>query len=249
MAAGDIAAAAGYTINAGTQNANQIHLFINSTLDYLALKTGNAGAPIPIANGGSGATTAAGARTAFGALASADVVVSDGSVAIANKVPRYSAAGRMIVGYPSGANDVANKAYVDATASASGKVSKTGDTMTGDLFLPNSTAATSGYTAAYINGDGRVCRGASSFRWKKDITRGPQLPDVFAVPGASYKMRQDPLEAVRYGYIAEDLAANPATEPFVVYGEDGKPFSFDMTSLMFAQILALEARVKELEAR
>lgn len=134
-------------------------------------------------------------------------------------------------------------------SNANSRVSKGGDTMSGQLYLPNSFAANSGYTVAYINGDGRVSRGASSERFKEQIDRDPELPDVFAVPIASYVMIGDDLEAPRYGPIAEDLDANPATAPFVVYDDENRPAAFDVISYLMAAVAQLNARVKELEAR
>lgn len=126
---------------------------------------------------------------------------------------------------------------------------------TAHFFTPGSSAATDGYTVAYINSDGRLARGASSERYKHDIERSPALPDVFAVPLARFVMNDDPDETPRFGHIAEDLAANDATRPFVVF-RDGRPESFDMLSLLHAQVEELrrrdvekDARIRALEAR
>ena len=138
--------------------------------------------------------------------------------------------------------------HADMASAIGGKVDRAGDTMTGNLYLPNATAATSGYTIAYINGDGRVSKGASSERFKHDIVRSPELPDVFAVDSASFVMDGDEDETPRYGRIAEDLARNPATEAFVVYDSEGRAESFDMVSYLFAAVDTLHRRVQELEA-
>lgn len=263
MAAGDAAVAAGYTVAPGTTDANQIDELIAAVQDDLAGKTGSKGQPIPVALGGTGAATAADARTALGAVAASEAAAPGSSEA--NKLVRYDATGRIVTPLPTAPNHAAAKLYVDnaiAGIDLSDYVAKTGNhTMAGNLvvngnvFVPNSSAAVSGYTNAYINGDGRVSRGASSERFKHDIDREPELPDVFAVPIASFVMNADPSETPRYGPIAEDLAANPATAPFVVYDEDGLPFSFDQTSYLMAAVAALHAtvvaqaaRIAELEA-
>lgn len=143
-------------------------------------------------------------------------------------------------------------------------VSKAGDSMSGDLFLPNSTAASSGYTVAYVNGDGRVARGASSERYKTDITPiapdslGDIWPDLH-----TFAMRDDPARVPRVGYIAERLAESEALRPFVVWrqeavevdgqvvyriatDEDGNPIaeSIDFIALLLAQVAQLNHRTR-----
>jgi hypothetical protein len=159
----------------------------------------------------------------------------------------------------SGAADVAN-------SNANGRVSKSGDTMSGHLWLPAAVAATSGYAIAYINGDGRVSRGASSERFKERIGDVDPLDIGNLFPGFKrWQMRQG--DGVwRYGYTAEQLAADADTESFVIYErhieEDGTaphlerdadgnpiPLSIDFIGLLLAQVAQLNARVAELEER
>lgn len=266
MADGDAAAAAGYTVAPNTTAANLIANLIARVQDDLANKTGNKGAVIPIAKGGTGGATAAAALAALGALPASDVVISDGSVTIAGKVPRYTEAGRMIAGAPSGPTDVANKAYVDAQVPPAFN----GGVVTGQIYLPNAFAASSGYTIAYINGDGRISEGASSERFKDDITEiePASLGDLFPQLH-TFVMKDDPGKVLRVGYIAERLEESDDLRPFVVYervpvvNDDGEvvdteiardadgntiPKSIDFISLFIAQIAQLEARVKVLEA-
>lgn len=120
------------------------------------------------------------------------------------------------------------------------------------LFLPASTAATSGYTIAYINSDGRVSRGASSQRYKKYISDiDPSgLGDVFPEL-VRYQMRNGD-GAWKYGHIAERLAEHPDQAPFVVHADvDGEqvPDSIDFIALLLVQTAQLHQRVQQLEAR
>jgi hypothetical protein len=154
------------------------------------------------------------------------------------------------------------------------RLSKTGDTVFGNLttsggahfFAPNAVAAVSGYTIAYINVDGRISKGASTERVKKYISAidplslGDLFTDLYR-----YQMRSGD-GSWRYGDIAERLAENPATEPFVIYetapdGEGGfistgRPESVDFIMLQGARIAQLHAmltdalaRIDELEQR
>lgn len=67
MAVGDDAVAAGYPIlNGAVDLVKDGDLEINRTRDMIALVKGLIQGVWPIANGGTGATTAAGARTALG---------------------------------------------------------------------------------------------------------------------------------------------------------------------------------------
>lgn len=185
--------------------------------------------------------------------------VYNGTGSVFNKIPRYDGSGRLIAATPTAANQAAPKAYVDGAISGisiptpdlSSRVAKSGDTMTGNLWLPNSTAATSSYTVAYINGDGRVSRGASSERYKKYISdlEPSTLGDLFAAPFTRFQMRADGITAAddtwRYGYIAEHLI-DTDMEPFVVT-IDGQVESIDFIGLLLAQVAQLNQRLKALE--
>ena len=242
MATGDDALAAGMDIvNGATTPANTIDDEINKSRDYIAqffttVKTWATGLFLP----------------------KTDVVVSDGSATVANKVPRYDGNGRLVAGSPIAANGVATKSYVDGAVGGidlSNYVAKTGgQVMSGNLFLPNSSAAVSGYTIAYINSDGRVSKGASSERYKKYISAVDpgSLGDIWPQL-TRFQMRQGD-GSWRYGYIAERLAENPAQEPFVVYMDGGEgvgliPDSIDFIALLLAQVAQLHQRVTTLEAR
>lgn len=238
------AAAAGFDVPDGAVVlAADIDWWLRYGLDLLALRTALVQA---VAKGGTGATTAAAARANLGITA--DNIGRPGGDTVE--------AGLVWLG----ANKASPADVAAADANANARVAKSGDTMSGHLYLPASTAATSGYVNAYINGDGRVSRGASTERVKKFITRilpsslGNIFGDLFR-----FQMRTGD-GSWRYGPIAERMAENPDQRRFVVFEteEDGKtllldesgnpvPLSVDFTAWHGAMIAQLHERVTALE--
>lgn len=271
MPNGDDAVSAGMDVVASTDDIRMAYDEINKSRDYIAQRTSNV---TPIAKGGTGATDAATARVNLdvpragtaGGRAVMDVA-GDGDIGF-----RYDGAGHFI-GRKGGtelqlanlldANN-AGAAASAANSNANGRVSKAGDTMTGHLFLPNSVAATASWTTCVINGDGRVSRGASSERFKKYISEVQPLELGNLFPPLKRWQMKGGDGTWNYGHTAEQLAADPDTEPFVVYethtdddgaitrtlDQDGKPLplSIDFISLLLAKVAQLDARVKQLEA-
>lgn len=249
MAIGDDGVLGGMPLVPGTADADTLDTIINLVQDYIAngpakwkpgvvVPLSRFTDTVPITQGGTGATTAAAARAALEVAAESITVQSNGAYDI-GLVWNGSQLQLFINGVFAG--------FLGGTPDLSNYVQKTGDTMSGQLFLPASFGAVSSYTVAYINGDGRVSRGTSSSRYKQDITRDCLLPDLFRVPFASYALRADPDKHIRYGYIAEDLAKDADTEPFVIYDDEGRPESYDMIGLLLAKVESLHRRVKELE--
>lgn len=129
----------------------------------------------------------------------------------------------------------------------------------GHVYVANSIPATVSYTNAFINGDGRLSRGASSIRYK-DLLDDPDpaaLGDIWPT-WREFTMKGGDGTAI-LGYIAEELAETPDQARFVVYATapdgDGNivttdvPESIDFIQLLLAQCAQLNARVAELEAR
>lgn len=231
---GTEAAAAGMDVLDGTEDRRTGWLAINKTRDYLAAK-------LAAINWSS----LVGKPTSF----PNDDVTEATASATEGALVRYGTGGRINVGAPgTAAANAATKGYVDdRVGSIDAGVPASGGTFTGQVYFPNSTPASSGYTVAYINSDGRLAKGASSERYKSDIDRAPVIPNVFVVPIAAYTLTADPDHVTRYGPIAEDLAANPATAELVVYDVEGRIESFDMISYLHAAVANLNARVEELE--
>lgn len=208
---------------------------------------------LSIARGGTGATTAAAARTGLDVPGWTDVAPP--GTATASGIARFSALGRLQSVAPASGSDVATKGWVEGLGVPT---SGTNLTLSGHLYVPNSVAATSGYTVAYINVDGRLSRGASSERYKKFISDADpiSLGDIFP-DFKRFQMKQGD-GSWKWGYIAERLAENPDTQPFVIYASapdsEGNtvatttPESIDFVMLLMAQVAQLNARVLELEA-
>lgn len=240
------ALAAGMPLVPGTGLASDIEEYINQTRDFIAQRTSNV---TPIAKGGTGATTAAAARTNLDVNSK-----QEDADAIKTRVINLSSAtnaiqlqwigGRVrIVIDASVIGDIAHVSDLGAY------ISSAGGTITGSLFLPNASPAVSGYAVAYINADGRVSRGASSERYKKHISEidPASLGDIFPALHR-FQMRQGD-GTWKYGWIAERLAEDTDTEPFVVYNDQGTPDSIDFIALLIAQNAQLHQQLDLLEQR
>lgn len=146
----------------------------------------------------------------------------------------------------------------------SGAISIPGNitTTAGHVYVPASTLASFGsWTVAYIDGDGRLTRGASSARFKVDIDRSPRTDDYFAAPLAEFAMKGGNGWRV-LGYIAEDLVGT-SMERFVVYERDPKddnrlirdeqgtptPLSIDFIPMLIAQTAQLKSELDDTNAR
>jgi hypothetical protein len=242
MAIGDDAAADGQTLVAGGAAANTLDTIINQVKDDIATRHNEVRS---IARGGTGGSSAGAARTALG--------ITPGNIGAAGDgigtglVFTSGGFGRLVWAAPgvSSGSELANTSATDALNSS--KVNRSGDTMSGDLYLPGSSAATSGWTTAYIDGSGRVCRGASSLRYKKYVSTvtGSSFGNIFR-PLSRFQMRGGD-GRYTFGHLAEDLAANPDTERFVMYDGEGRPDSIDYIPLMLAKIEQLQERVAALE--
>lgn len=260
MANGDAAAAEGIPLvpssspsPGGPGKVRMGYDQMNRILDVIVAWGLKPATALGISRGGTGATTAAAARTALD-VPSWSNVAPPGNV-FNNQIARFSSAGRLQVVTPATSSDVATKGYVDAMPTPT---SGTNLTLSGHLYVPNAVAAASGYVVAYINGDGRLSKGASSRRFKKNIGEAPGQGDLFAVPLSEFEMKDG--DGVRIlGYIAEDLAESPDLARFVVWetapdgqgglARTGNAESIDFIQLLLAQVAQLADRVKELEAR
>lgn len=246
MATGDDAIAAGMAVMTGAELANTLDTEVNLTRDYIAQRTS---AVVPVVKGGTGATTAATARTNLGAAGSADM-----TTALAGKASTGHTHDALVNGGNRFEYEGSSRWGTDGSLRTGGSA-----TVGGHVYVPSAAAATSGYVVAYINSDGRLSKGASSRRFKKNISeREPlALGSLFAAPFCRWQMRADGITpadpAWHYGYIAEDLQGTPM-EPFLVYEwADGKPtdqpLSIDFIGLLLAQNAQLNERVSTLETR
>ncbi|PQZ60688.1 MULTISPECIES: hypothetical protein [unclassified Microbacterium] len=237
---GTAAAADGMTVLDGTEDRRTGWLAINKARDYIVSKC-------------AAALTAAKAYT--------DQKVAAISLtwnAISGKPSSFppsahthtslDAGGGMRFGETSGQWATSQTIYTGANVSVGGHV-----------IVPNATPATSGYAVAYINGDGRLAKNASSERYKKYISAldPASLGDIWPTL-SRYQMRHGD-GSWKFGYIAERLAEHPDQEPFVVYAyetdADGKtvvtdqPDSIDFIALLMAQNAQLHQAVDLLAQR
>lgn len=257
MATGDDALLGGMTlVNGATAgSAAQIDDYINRACDYIANGPTywKPGVVLSIADGGTGATSPSGGRTALG-LTSADViggVVNDGA-----GVLRIGAIGGNRI-------RVENTGYVtNNTIAYLSDIGSIGPdlTLSGHLYVPNSSVATSGWTAAYINADGRLSRGASSRRYKKDIAAmsiDKQAVLALAVVSFHHKAflfdADDPMRSnppLEVGLIAEDLH-DAGLGWLVGYDAEGRPDSIRYDRIALALLPVIqdhEARLTALES-
>jgi hypothetical protein len=244
---GSDALAAGMALVPGNGLASDIEEYINQTRDYIAQRTSSV---TPVVKGGTGATTPAGARTALDVPSTGDVSTALGNkvaysdtaapgVATPNKLAAYDAAGRLATAPPVSAEDAVDLGTLAAHIGAGASIP----------IYSAGGPATNNYAVAYINGDGRISRGASSERYKKYITAidPAALGDVFPELHR-FQMRQGDGEW-KYGYIAERLAESPDLLPFVVWDIDGRPDSIDFISLLMVQNAQLHQAVDLLTQR
>lgn len=201
----------------------------------------------PVAKGGTGANTAAGARDNL------DVPWDNSGSVIRFWFPSF---GRIAFEAPGNAFPTNIPLTSDIPAPG---LPLTGGHITGDLFVEgghlyvtNAVGATSGYTVAYINGDGRLSRGTSSRRFKDRIEDAPDLGELFP-PLQQFVNRTDVDGNLHVGYVAEDFAEAPPLRRFVVWevDDDGtrQPLAIDYIELLLAQVATLNARVRDLEGR
>lgn len=241
---GTAAAAAGMdVVNGASTMANTIDFELNKGRDYQATLVQ------PIVRGGTGATTAAAARTALGIPTSAAQVgaAADGiGTGLVFTSPGFN---RLSFAAPG----VSGGAELALLYQLSNYVAKAGDTMTGDLYLPNSSPASSGWTNAYIDGSGRVCRGASALKYKKFVSAVDPMKQGNLFPQlVRYQMRNNPAipdkvdGAWVLGHVADHMADDPDLDRFVVR-IDGEVEAIHTEQLLLAQTAQLNARVVMLE--
>lgn len=255
MAIGDAAVAAGMRLTPGTVPADTIDEEINRALDYIAGRTDAPGTPRAVAKGGTGATTPENARSNLGVPSSTEAVLCSSGHQIRIVWNDPTAHLRLLVKVDE--HTVGALAYTSDLSGGSGDYLPTsGGTVTGNVtvnghvFVPNSSPASSSYAVAYINGDGRLSKNASSARYKDDIAQidPGSLGDIFPALH-SYVLREDDTRTTRYGYIAEHLDQHVDQQPFVVYDLDGRPDSIDFIALLMAQNAQLNEAVSLLAQR
>lgn len=224
MAIGDDALAAGIPIMNGTEQANTLDTEMNKTRDEIARRTSTV---MPIAKGGTGATTADGARSALG-LAPIDAGISAGTL-VQRDTNKTIAADRAYLALdPVLPQHATPKSYVDGAVAGKANQSSVdgiyGGNLSSDVY--NRTLGGS-YRVAYVNSSGVLGWVSSSRRHKKNIRAA--VVDTEAVLAMQlvtflYKVDvdRDRLGELQHGLIAEDLDA-AGLDWLVDYADDGQP--------------------------
>lgn len=255
---GDDALAASMDILDGTEDRRDGWLAINKTRDYIAqffnsisltwdAITGKPTTFPPSAHNHSGSNITSGTIPA--------ARIGD-NIELHNVISRY------------GARVLFDTIETTGDVKPSGDLIASGDVIAGDgihagedihsdrdimaerhLYTFGATPATSSYQVAYINGDGRVGRNASSERYKTDITPIDPLSLGDIWPTLQQFQMKDGDGTWKFGYIAERLDEHPDQQPFVVYDTEGRPDSIDFIALLLSQVAALEQRLSALEGQ
>lgn len=190
-------------------------------------------------------------QTAVSYAASAQAV----STQLASNVAALAASGVTWAG------PVASPSTVSAVGALSGaSVAVSGNaTVSGQIFAPNAFAASSGWTTAYFNVDGRLALGASALVFKQDFEPVDNVPLVEAIlrlPLLRFHMiaaieESGDKATLEIGLLADYLAEIGLGE-FVYRDKDGDVLGINydrLTVPLVATVQALHTMIKEAEKR
>lgn len=273
MATGDDALAAGMDIMTGSEPANTLDTEVNLTRDYIAQRTSTV---TPVSKGGTGATSASGARTNLGASevghthAWGDITGKPSSFPPSTHSHSWGQiTGKPTTFPPSGHShvwaNISDRDNIDmhnigarygARVSFSTRVEATSFVASGNGTFGGAWGnnITSDRRAVWMQSDGTLGHTASSARYKKNVRPWDGLTDeqFAALSVVTYQWRNavNPSDHTEVGLIAEALDALGLTWA-VFYDEQGRPdgVHYDLIVLaVIPYVQTLAARVAALEA-
>lgn len=202
---GTAAANDGMSVLDGNEDRRTGWLAINKTRDYIVAKIA-ALWPLTLARGGTGAITAAAARTNLAAVGTDQL--APGNAAQANKIPTYNAGAQLTTADPTLGGHAASKQYVDAVATVGGL----SDGPTSAAYSRGATGG--GFFAVWMNSSLQWMRNTSSRRYKENIR--DWSGSVIGLRTVVFdRIEGDPDEV---GFIAEEVLET--LPEAVVYWED-----------------------------
>lgn len=251
MANGDAAAAAGYPVVAGTADRRLGYDEINRTRDIIVQRV------YPISQGGTGAATAAAARTALGAASTDASSLTTGTLSrpvdtagtIRGDNFQVKSLGK---GFDGLGNGFTADLSVAGSATIAGNASTGGNHNVGaGLYSPYARAGgISGGLAIYVAADGLIAKSSSSKRYKKAIKKlTPDLQAILAMELVEFQWRAT--GETDHGLIAEQLDGL-GLEWLIFRDEDGRPEGVRYERIGLALLGVVqdhEARLAALEAR
>lgn len=265
---GDLAAQDGMTVMDGSEDRRLGWEEINRTRDEIAARNL---AVRPIARGGTGANTAAGARANLGVQGTVDEVegASTDPPTAGGKLARYNSTGKLATNDPTADLHAANRRWVLARVAEAGSDSvdgmaggsiTSGVAVQGDLSCTGVARAigsrglqvTTSYVSAYLDGNGFLGFAPSAERLKQDVTPYTYgLDDACALEVVTYRLRtaveSDPEAPYEIGVTAEQLEAVGLGE-FVLYDEAGRTQSVAYERLALVALGALREVSERLSA-
>lgn len=275
MAIGDAAAAAGMSVLDGTEDRRDGYVEINRTRDYIAQKTA---AVMPVSKGGTGQTTVAAARNAFGlGNTTGALPIANGGTGATSAAAARTALGCAAATHNHAAADITSGTLAKARipflslgtdvggGTVDGQIGATSDIIalgnlrtSGRLLAPGSRSFTvsSDYASAYLDGSGWLGISPSAERFKQDITPQPYtLEQLQLIQVVAFRLKtaveSNPDASGEVGVIAEQLIDAGLGE-FVIFNAAGETQSVAYERLVLVAIGALQdvaGRLAAIEAR
>lgn len=212
---------------------------INKTRDMIAGILGWFTGGLAVNKGGTGATTASGARTALGLATAYSAVAAATASNTPDTLVMRASNGAISVATPVTSSNAATKGYVDSAVADSGLA----DGPTSTAYARNATGAGSWY-AVWMNADNQFMRNTSSTQYKDNIR--PFTPgDIMQLRPVIFDRIDGPADEV--GFIAEEVAECIPEAVAYYDGQIDGIYDRPLIVALVAHVQALTARVAALE--